>query len=137
MLAYGLGRLGCQFAGDGDWGIFNSAYITDANGSLKVATVPEFQHALHEDSLYFIHNFGSLEAVPYARAEAPGWLPTWLFAMNYPHNVNNEGVVIPGCKGNYCAVLPVAVFPTPLYEIATCIALFFLLWAVRKRFRYP
>jgi phosphatidylglycerol:prolipoprotein diacylglycerol transferase len=25
MLAYGVGRLGCQFAGDGDWGIVNNS----------------------------------------------------------------------------------------------------------------
>ncbi len=29
MLAYAIGRIGCQVAGDGDWGILNSAYITD------------------------------------------------------------------------------------------------------------
>ena len=32
MLAYGLGRIGCQVAGDGDWGILNSAYISDLAG---------------------------------------------------------------------------------------------------------
>ena len=29
MLAYAIGRIGCQVSGDGDWGILNSAYITD------------------------------------------------------------------------------------------------------------
>lgn len=137
MLAYGIGRLGCQFAGDGDWGIFNSAYVTGADGTLKVATAQEYKSKLSADSLYFIHNFGSIEAVPHARAEGPGWLPRWFFAMNYPHNVNNDGVTIPGCMGNYCSVLPVGVFPTPLYESFACIGLFFFIWAVRKRFRYP
>ena len=32
MLAYGVGRMGCQVSGDGDWGIFNSAYQVDGNG---------------------------------------------------------------------------------------------------------
>ncbi len=137
MLAYGVGRLGCQFAGDGDWGIFNSAYVTQANSTLKVATAPEFQQALHDDSTYFVHNFGSLNTVPHISAKAPGWLPRWVFAMNYPHNVNNDGVLIPGCSGNYCAVLPVGVFPTPLYESFACIGLFLLIWAVRRRFKYP
>jgi prolipoprotein diacylglyceryltransferase len=137
MLAYGIGRFGCQFAGDGDWGIFNSAYVTQPDGSLKVATMPEFRERLNQDSLYFVHNFGSIEQVPYGHAVAPNWLPRWLFAMNYPHNVNNDGLPLPGCTGAYCAVLPVGVFPTPLYEAFTCIALFFLIWAVRRKFKYP
>jgi prolipoprotein diacylglyceryltransferase len=137
ILAYGVGRFGCQFAGDGDWGIYNNAYITQPDGSLKVATAPEYKQILSLDSTYFVHEFGSLNAVPSAHVEAPNWLPRWLFAMNYPHNVNNEGMAIQGCTGSYCAVLPVSVFPTPLYEAIVCIGLFFLLWAIRKRFRYP
>jgi len=35
MLAYGIGRLGCHFSGDGDWGIFNSAYVTPARRIYK------------------------------------------------------------------------------------------------------
>jgi phosphatidylglycerol:prolipoprotein diacylglycerol transferase len=27
-LAYAIGRLGCHFSGDGDWGILNSAFIS-------------------------------------------------------------------------------------------------------------
>jgi len=137
MLAYGIGRLGCQFAGDGDWGIYNSAYITEPNGMLKVATMPEYKQVLSLDSAYFVHEFGSLANVPSAHVPAPAGLPRWLFAMNYPHNVNNEGMAIAGCTGNYCAVLPVSVFPTPLWESIVCIGLFFVIWAVRKRFRYP
>ena len=30
LIAYAVGRIGCQVSGDGDWGIYNSAYITDA-----------------------------------------------------------------------------------------------------------
>jgi phosphatidylglycerol:prolipoprotein diacylglycerol transferase len=54
--------------------------------------------------------------------------------MNYPHNVGNEGMPIQGCTGEYCNVLPVSVFPTPIYEAIVCIILFFVLWALRKRF---
>jgi prolipoprotein diacylglyceryltransferase len=31
--------------------------------------------------------------------------------------------------------LPVAVYPTPLYEIIACTILFFILWLLRKRLR--
>jgi prolipoprotein diacylglyceryltransferase len=133
ILAYGLGRLGCHFAGDGDWGIYNSAYITEPTGILRVANPEEYQQMLQAAHVYFINNFGTLADVPHISATAPGWLPDWLFAMNYPHNVNNEGVAIMGCTDNYCAVLPVGVFPTPLYEFAACMLIFLFLWSIRKR----
>lgn len=137
MLAYGVGRLGCHFAGDGDWGIFNSAYITEPNGALRMAAAGEFQQTLKNASQYFVNNFGTLTQVPHIYAPAPSWLPDWLYAMNYAHNVNNEGVYIANCAGNYCAVLPAGVFPTPIYEAVTCVLIFSILWGVRKRINYP
>jgi phosphatidylglycerol:prolipoprotein diacylglycerol transferase len=41
---------------------------------------------------------------------------------------------IAGCTGEYCNVLPVSVFPTPIYEAIVCVGLFFILWALRKKF---
>ncbi|MGB6449610.1 MAG: prolipoprotein diacylglyceryl transferase family protein [Steroidobacteraceae bacterium] len=78
MLAYALGRVGCQLSGDGDWGIA-------ANMALK-----------------------------------PGWVPAWLWAQTYAHNI--AGIVI----------APPGVYPTPIYETLMCLALFAVLWAVRK-----
>ncbi len=78
MLAYALGRIGCQLSGDGDWGIA-------ANLALK-----------------------------------PHWIPTWLWAQTYDHNI--AGVVI----------APPGVYPTPIYETLLCLALFGLLWSVRR-----
>jgi phosphatidylglycerol---prolipoprotein diacylglyceryl transferase len=123
MLAYGIGRLGCQFSGDGDWGIYNSAYISNPDGSLRAATAA--------DSRFALHMIGN---APRAYVPAPSWLPRWLFGMNYPHNVGHEGMNIQGCTGEYCNVLPVSVFPTPVYEAIVCIGLFFVLWMLRKRF---
>lgn len=123
MLAYGLGRLGCQFSGDGDWGIFNTAYITDPDGTLRAATAADAGRITQ-----------LIGTEPQAYFPAPGWLPRWLFGMNYPHNVGYEGMHIQGCTGEYCTVLPVSVFPTPIYEAIVCIGLFFLLWALRKHF---
>jgi phosphatidylglycerol:prolipoprotein diacylglycerol transferase len=137
MLAYGIGRLGCHFSGDGDWGVFNSAYITDAGGYLKAATLAEFQQTLQVSSNYFLQDFKTLADVPHIYAPAPSWLPEWLFAMNYPMNVNNDGIALTGCAGDYCAVLPAGVFPTPVYEAFTCILLFFVLWTLRKRIQRP
>ena len=123
MLAYGIGRLGCQLSGDGDWGIYNTAYVTQPDGILRAATPADQSHIMQM--------IGTTEHACYS---APSWLPRWLFGMNYPHNVGHEGVNILGCTGEYCTVLPVSVFPTPVYEAITCILLFFVLWAVRKRF---
>ncbi len=137
MLAYGIGRLGCHFAGDGDWGIFNGAYVSLSNGSLKQASFNEYQQAVSNAANYFTANFGSVTNVPHASVYVPNWLPDALLAMNFPHNVNNEGIAITGCTGNYCSVLPVAVFPTSLYEAVICILLFFLIWSLRKKLMYP
>lgn len=95
MLAYALGRLGCQISGDGDWGIDN------------------------------------LNPKPFS------WLPDWMWAYRYPHNVIGEGVPIPGCTGPYCNQLANPVYPTALYEIIACLILFFVLWSIRKKIKVP
>lgn len=97
MLAYGIGRIGCHMAGDGDWGIENM--------------LPK-----------------------------PQWLnfvPDWMWKFNYPHNVINEGVPIEGCVGKHCYILETPVFPTPFYEAALGILLFFALWGMRKTIQIP
>jgi prolipoprotein diacylglyceryl transferase len=66
-----------------------------------------------------------------------GFMPNWFWAYNYPHNVINEGVSIPGCSGEYCSMLPTTVFPTPLYEILFCSLAFFVLWFFRGRIKTP
>ncbi|MEN9686101.1 MAG: hypothetical protein RLZZ28_1887 [Bacteroidota bacterium] len=95
MLAYALGRIGCQVSGDGDWGIIN------------------------------------IKPKPF------NWLPDWLWAYRYPHNVLGEGVPMRGCVGQFCNQLPYPVYPTPLYEIIICLLLFFILWALRKKIKVP
>ena len=95
MLAYGIGRIGCQMSGDGDWGIVNLA-------------------------------------------PKPEWLslfPDWVWSYNFPNNVINAGVYIEGCTGKFCSVLPQPVWPTALYEVVICIALFFVLWLIRKKIK--
>lgn len=97
ILAYGIGRIGCQVAGDGDWGIVNTA-------------------------------------------PKPGWLnfiPDWLWAYDYPHNIINEGVLIPGCSGTHCFHLAQPVFPTPVYETMMAVVIFIILWSIRKKIKLP
>lgn len=96
ILAYGVGRIGCQLAGDGDWGIVN----------------------LNPKPSWFI-------------------FPDWAWAYNYPHNVVQEGVPIPGCEGKFCFMLPHPVYPTPLYELTFALIIFAFLWMIRKKISIP
>lgn len=110
FLAYGVGRLGCHVSGDGDWGIVNN---NPKPGWLN-------------------------------------WLPDWAWSYDYPNNVN--GTMVPndldpkymediwkfkaGMMGDDIRLLE-PVYPTPLYEAFICITLFFVFWALRKRFITP
>jgi phosphatidylglycerol---prolipoprotein diacylglyceryl transferase len=104
ILAYGVGRIGCQMSGDGDWGITN------------VKPKPGFL----------------------------SWLPDWMWAYDYPHNVAMDGVPIPGAKmpgcngyGEYCMHLAQPAYPTPIYETLMALAIFGFLWAIRKKMKHP
>ncbi|MEO6838486.1 MAG: prolipoprotein diacylglyceryl transferase family protein [Ginsengibacter sp.] len=153
MIAYAIGRMGCQTAGDGDWGIFNSAYISDVPGHVVAAKPGEFQEKLKEYSTYFLNGTvqdapgvmtmvtdrheTSLDKVPHKSFKGPSFLPTWVFAFTYPHNVNEDGILLRDCEGKYCRALPLPVFPTPFYEIVTCLLLFLFLWLIRKKINAP
>lgn len=63
------------------------------------------------------------------------WAPDWVWSFKFPHNVINEGVPIPGCVGRYCHELPVAVYPTSLYEFLGGLILFALLWSLRTKIK--
>ena len=94
MVGYGVGRIGCQLSGDGDWGIANTA------------------------------------------AQPDWWfLPDWMWAYTYPHNVLNEGVRIAGCEWQYCYELSPAVYPTPFYETIMAFIIVGILWILRKRIK--
>ncbi len=97
ILAYGIGRLGCQCSGDGCWGEVNEA----------------------------------------PKPEWLAFLPDWLWAFDYPHNVIDDGIPIDSCTVEHCNVLEKAVFPTPIYETTICTFLFGVLWFLRKRIHIP
>ncbi|MGZ3937261.1 MAG: prolipoprotein diacylglyceryl transferase [Flavisolibacter sp.] len=134
MIAYAIGRIGCQVAGDGDWGVYNTAYKVDSTNHVAVAAPPDFQNAIMANPKFFQEE-PNLHNAYFQKPSALGFLPNWFFAYNYPHNVNKVGVPIPDCDDNYCAQLPVPVFPTPLYEILACTILFFILWGLRDKLR--
>lgn len=149
MIAYAVGRIGCQVSGDGDWGVYNSAYISDASGNVTVAAPGDFDKQLQLNALYFTEGkaldtagrtiyvtdrvYGTLAAVPHKSFKGPSFLPTWLFAYAYPQNVNKDGILMPGITDEHNRALPQPVFPTPLYEIIICTLLFLFLWSIRKK----
>ncbi len=96
ILAYAVGRIGCQLSGDGDWGIAN----------------------------------------PDPQPEWLSFLPEWTWSFDYPHNVAQDGVPIPGCEGPYCRRLDPPVWPTPIYETIMGLGIFGLLWGLRKKLPY-
>ncbi|HEY0356797.1 MAG TPA: prolipoprotein diacylglyceryl transferase [Flavisolibacter sp.] len=134
MIAYAIGRIGCQVAGDGDWGIYNTAYKLDTTTNEVVLAAPDdFQKAIQANPEFFMQH-PDLHNASF-NPGALGFLPDWFFAYNYPHNVNEVGIQISGCNEKYCNQLPVPVFPTPLYEIIACTILFFILWGLRDRLK--
>jgi prolipoprotein diacylglyceryltransferase len=142
ILAYSLGRIGCQVAGDGDWGVLNSAYVTVPGNESKVqlADSAHFQSTLQSHGNFYLRTFqvNNVAEIPHIPVKAPGWLPDWLFAYSYPHNVVNEGVRIPGCEEQqFCNQLPIPVFPTPFYETLISFLLFLFLWSLRKKMKVP
>jgi prolipoprotein diacylglyceryltransferase len=153
MIAYAIGRMGCQVSGDGDWGIYNSAYISEIPGKAVLAAPGQFEEKLKEHSTYFLKGSvmdssghmtmvtdriaETLDQVPHRSFRAPSFLPVWMVAYTYPHNVNEDGILLPDCEGRYCRALPQPVFPTPFYEIITCGILFAILWAMRRKIKAP
>ena len=62
------------------------------------------------------------------------WLPDWAWSYDYPNNVNRVGeFMISDQYSGYGTHLVPGVFPTPLYEIIAAVAIFILLWSIRKR----
>jgi len=73
--------------------------------------------------------------IPVKGFTQPNWVPDILWSQTYPHNVAREGISLPDCALNYSNVLPAGVFPTPIYEIFLSIAIFTILWILRKRIK--
>jgi len=65
------------------------------------------------------------------------WIPDWLWASDFPHNVANQGIPISDCHGQHCKVLGEPVFPTSLYESIISFISFGVLWIMRTRIKAP
>ncbi len=68
----------------------------------------------------------------------PEWmsfLPDWMWAFKFPHNVVNDGIPLDNCTGKFCTILENPVFPTSFYDTVLCLIFFLLLWLIRKKIR--
>lgn len=108
MISYAVGRMGCHFSGDGDWG--DPIREFDKNGKL---------------------------VYEYVKPAILGIFPDWVWAYDYPHNVIDAGERMPDCEFRYCSRLPIPVFSTPIYEIFMAGTLGAILWLIRKRIVIP
>jgi len=72
---------------------------------------------------------------------ALSWLPDWAWAYNYPNNVNKECNPYPDlnnyhnqvCDWEKTPYLIDPVYPTPIYEVIMGLALFAIMWGLRKK----
>ena len=60
MLAYAIGRIGCQVSGDGDWGIMNSAFVSTPTGQMVAAAPQQFQQALIANQGFYSYMMGCI-----------------------------------------------------------------------------
>lgn len=140
MIAYAIGRIGCQVSGDGDWGILNSAFVTDTATfkPILVESKQQFLEALKANEPYYVHHFNtSINNIEHYSIKPFLGLPNWMFGYNYPNNVLNDGIALKNCQGNYCNALPLPVFPTPFYETLMCSVLFAMLLWLRNKVKTP
>lgn len=141
IIAYGIGRIGCLVAGDGDWGVINSAYRIDDKREFHVVPPDSVKSEVNNYyHIYAVNKDVPNQQVDYIYFEKPGalsFLPTWFFAYDFPHNVIDEGVPLKNCNRDHCNHLPLPVFPTPLYEVLMALSIFGILWAIRKRIKTP
>ncbi len=153
MIAYAVGRIGCQLAGDGVWGVYNSAYQSDAYGNVSPANRADFKKNISANDSYFTNGtakdstgmatrttdryYGSLDSVPSRYWKGPSFLPNWMFAYSFPQNVNNDGILIPGNTEDHNRVLPHPVIPTSFYETIICGLMFLFMWLMRRKIKIP
>ncbi|MGD1007429.1 MAG: prolipoprotein diacylglyceryl transferase [Ignavibacteriaceae bacterium] len=107
ILAYGIGRIGCQLAGDGDYGIPTSLFwgTNFANGTVKPADVLK-QYYIDNPALAVRDNFHDLSS-RFVRSDQYGIITKF------------DEVI--------------RLHPTPVYEFLICTVIFFILWYLRKK----
>lgn len=111
ILSYGIGRIGCQVSGDGDWGIPNPAPKPD-----WLSWAPDWLW-----SYEYPNNVNTV---------------TGLRPEGYTGRMISETDPWPIFEG-YGTYLDPGVFPTPVYETTMALIIFGILWYLRKKISIP
>jgi prolipoprotein diacylglyceryltransferase len=111
MLAYGVGRIGCQISGDGDWGIPNAHPKPN-----WLSWLPDWMW-----SYQFPNNVNGVYG-----ARPAGYTGKWI-------TPDDPWPIFDG----YGTYLDPGVFPTAFYETTMSFLLFAVLWKFRRSLRFP
>ncbi len=103
LVGYMLGRFGCHFSGDGDWGKVNTIEKT-------WSFIPDWLW-----SYRYPHNVVNSARESILMEDCGGLISA----------TGNSPI--------YCRILPEGVFPTPLYEILICGLILILILSIKKR----
>ncbi|HHM20568.1 MAG TPA: hypothetical protein ENJ20_00970, partial [Bacteroidetes bacterium] len=120
IFAYGVGRIGCQLAGDGDWGI--------------VAAVQPDWWFLPDWiwSFDYPHNVNNANTAGGFRMGAGGLVAGCQEAVfNASNTFPIEERCAEACGMRYCHFLSEKVYPTPFYETIMSFLIGGFLWAIR------
>lgn len=126
IFAYGVGRIGCQLAGDGDWGI-------TAGMQPDWWFLPDWMW-----SYDFPNNVNNANTADGFRAAAGGLVEGCneeLFNSSRTYPIEDR--CAEACGIRYCHSIPEKVFPTPFYEVIMSFAIGGFLWAIRKKNAIP
>lgn len=105
LLGYMLGRCGCHFSGDGDWGKVNVL-------EKPISFIPDWLW-----SYRYPHNVVNSARESILMEDCGGLIS------------------VSGNSPIYCRILPEGVFPTPLYEIMICGLILLFIMLIRKRIK--
>ncbi len=120
IIGYGVGRLGCHFSGDGDWGIANTLAMP------SWWFLPEWLWAY--DYPRNVLN----EGVLIESCDPEKWE-----AVKNTVGMTLEEKCKEACGIRYCHQLSPKVYPTSPYETIASFAIGGILWALRKRLVIP
>ncbi|MCB0645321.1 MAG: prolipoprotein diacylglyceryl transferase [Saprospiraceae bacterium] len=113
LLGYAIGRIGCQIAGDGDWGIV-------------AAPQPEWWFLPDWLWSYTYPNNVATEGIPMAGCDGEAFAAARGYA---------EDRCLQTCGMRYCLELAQPVYPTPVYETILSLIGFGMLWLMRKKIK--
>jgi phosphatidylglycerol:prolipoprotein diacylglycerol transferase len=119
IIGYGIGRLGCHFSGDGDWGIINE--------------LPPPSWWVFPDWLWAYDYPRNVlnEGVLLESCDPEKWQELLSQPMSMEQRCQEA------CGIRYCHQLSPSVFPTPIYETIMAFIIGGILWALRKRIVIP